>query len=248
MFEYDSQIALDDSELAENKLTVNFPNSGVLFLRHTRNTPDKMIVEINTPGGSVSYAIPVMKIQTYTIDEIFDKNLLFLIPFHIFCYESRLEEYNTDEEKLRKLQDEYAGIRKRLEELCMAGKISEYIKCTLIDMSNKVLKTIAVRYENVKKGVTSIMGGKILEYEAKTILQNGIREGERQGRIEGERQGRIEGERQGRIEGERQGRFIAYAEMVRDGLLSIADVAQRLNMNEEDVEKQLRDALEHQKM
>lgn len=32
-------------------------------------------------------------------------------------------------------------------------KISKYIKCTLIDMSNKVLGHIARKYENVREGV-----------------------------------------------------------------------------------------------
>lgn len=44
-------------------------------------------------------------------------------------------------------------------------------------MSNKVLEHIAVKYDSVKKGVQSVMGGKILEYEAKTILNRGREEG-----------------------------------------------------------------------
>ncbi|MDO4309052.1 MAG: hypothetical protein Q4C77_19805 [Eubacteriales bacterium] len=171
MFEYDSQIALDEGELVENKLTVTFPHSAVLFLRHTRNTPDAMTVEIKTPGGSISYGIPVMKTQQYTIDEIFDKNLLFLIPFYIFVYEKKLNEYERDTQKLRELQKVYSDILKRLEGLCMEGKISEYEKCTITDMSKKVIENITAHYANVRKGVTSIMGGKVLEYEAKTILQ-----------------------------------------------------------------------------
>ena len=92
MFEYDSQIALDGSEILNEKLILSFPNSAVIYLRHTRHTPSSMTIEIRTPGGSICYKIPVMKTQVYTIDAIFDKNLLFLIPFHIFCYESRLKE------------------------------------------------------------------------------------------------------------------------------------------------------------
>ncbi len=49
--------------------------------------------------------------------------------------------------------------------------------CTLIDMSNKVLEHIAVKYHSVKEGVKSVMGGKILEYEAKTIKREGMEQG-----------------------------------------------------------------------
>ena len=44
-------------------------------------------------------------------------------------------------------------------------------------MSNKVLEHIALKYQSVREGVKSVMGGKVLEYEAKTIKKEGIREG-----------------------------------------------------------------------
>ena len=84
IFEYDSQIAMQESFLCQDKLTVKFPNTAVLYLRHNRNTPDFMTVEIIVPGASCSYEVPVMKVQTYSIDEIFKKKLFFLLPFHIF--------------------------------------------------------------------------------------------------------------------------------------------------------------------
>ena len=37
-----------------------------------------------------------MKTQQYTLDEIFEKKLLFLIPFYIFTHESRFEEYEAN--------------------------------------------------------------------------------------------------------------------------------------------------------
>ena len=51
------------------------------------------------------------------------------------------------------------------------------MRCTIIDMSNKVLEHIAVKYDTVKERVKSVMGGKVLEYEAKTIKREGLEEG-----------------------------------------------------------------------
>jgi hypothetical protein len=116
---------------------------------------------------------------------------------------------------LEELRQEYAEILNRLEELCLNGHINEYVNCTLIDMSKKVVNNLASKYENVKKGVTSVMGGKVLEHEAKTILRRGLSEGE------------IIGRRNGLVE------------LVRDGLLSISEAAKRLNMNEEELRKYL---------
>ena len=44
-------------------------------------------------------------------------------------------------------------------------------------MANRVLEHIAEKYAKVQEGVKSVMGGKILEYEAKTIRNQGIEEG-----------------------------------------------------------------------
>ncbi|MCD7863356.1 MAG: hypothetical protein LUG61_07560 [Lachnospiraceae bacterium] len=40
-------------------------------------------------------------------------------------------------------------------------------------MSEKVVDNLAANYEAVKEGVRAVMGGQILEYEAKTILRQG---------------------------------------------------------------------------
>ena len=51
--------------------------------------------------------IQVMKSQQYTLEDIFEKNLLMLIPFYIFSHETRFGEYEKDKAKLRVLQEEY---------------------------------------------------------------------------------------------------------------------------------------------
>lgn len=177
-FEYGTQIALDEGEIrGGNTLTVTLPHSAVLFLRCRASTPDTLKIRIETPGGSLEYDIPAIKSQKYTLLEIFDKKLLLLLPFYIFSHEDRFAEYETDAAKLRGLQAEYAEIRNRLEGMAECGEISEYVKCTITDMSEKVLEHIAAKYNTVMKGVKAIMGGKVLEYEAKTIKREGIAEG-----------------------------------------------------------------------
>ena len=214
-FEYDAQIALDNGKIEGSVLTVNFPNSAVLFLRCDKDTPDKMEIHLRTPGGELTYGIPIIKQENYKIKEIFEKNLLFLIPFNIFVHENRLQEYNSSEEKLEALQIEYRGIRARLEELCQQKYISEYIKHLIIDMTKKVLENLAGKYQNVTEGVKKIMGGKVLEYEAKTIKKEGIAEGYSQGIS--------------------QGRIAAYVEMLNAGNITLKEAAKRLNMSEDDL-------------
>lgn len=181
IFEYAAQIALDSGKLKENTLKVKIPHSAVLFLRSGASDPDRMKIEIETPGGAVKFDVPVMKAQRYGIDEMFEKKLLFLIPFYIFSHESRLAEYNKDEEKLECLKAEYTDIINRLEALTQSGDISVYTAKTIIDMTNKVVKHIAKKYEEVREGVKAVMGGRILEYEAKAIKNEGRKEGINEG-------------------------------------------------------------------
>lgn len=107
------------------------------------------------------------------------------IPFYIFTHESRFEAYENDADKREILRNEVAGIMEKLEKLTLNGEISEYTKCTIVDMSRKVVEKITAKYENIRKEVTSVMGGKVLEHEAKTILLNGIEQGKIEGKVEG---------------------------------------------------------------
>ena len=99
------------------------------------------------------------------------------------------------------------------------------------------------------------MGGKILEYEAKTILnegkqqgwilgrESGLTEGHKSGLAEGRKSGLIEGRRSGLAEGHKsgliEGRTKTYLELVRDGVLDITDASERIPMDEAELRKLL---------
>ncbi len=169
LFEYDAQIALDEGEVTEETLTVAFPNTAVLYLRTYKKTPDKMKYVIITPGGTVQYDVPIMKVQTYSLDDIFEKRLLMLIPFYIFSHEKSFPEYNSNGQKLAELKAEYQKILKRLDELEQQGVIGAFDKRTIIELSGDVVKEIAQKYENVQKGVGDMMSGALIETSARRL-------------------------------------------------------------------------------
>ena len=176
LFEYDAQIALDEGEVTEETLTVTFPNTAVMYLRAYKKTPDKMKYVIITPGGTVQYDVPIMKVQSYSLDEIFEKRLLMLIPFYIFSHEKSFSEYNNNELKLEELKTEYRMILERLDDLEKQGIIGAFDKRTIIDLSSDVINEIARKYENVQKGIGAMMRGPLIQTEARTILNRGISE------------------------------------------------------------------------
>ena len=85
------------------------------------------------------------------------------------------------------------GIATEPEQPANNGEIDEFYKKTITDMSERVLKNLAAKYVDIVRGVGSVMGGQVLDYEAKRILNEGRREGHEEGRKEGHEEGRAEG-------------------------------------------------------
>ena len=148
---------------------MTFPNTAVLYLRTYKKTPDKMKYVIVTLGETVRYDIPIMKVQKYSLDDVFEKRLLMLIPFYIFSHEKSFSEYNSNEQKLEKLKAEYQVILESLDGLEQQGVIGAFDKRTIIELSGDVIKEIAQKYENVQKGVGDIMSGALIETSARRL-------------------------------------------------------------------------------
>lgn len=218
LFEYDAQIALDEGEVTEETLTVTFPNTAVLYLRTRKKTPDKMKYVIVTPGGTVQYDIPVMKVQTYSLDEIFEKHLFMLIPFYIFSHEKRFSEYNSNGKKLEELKAEYQVILERLDELERQEVIGAFYKRTIIELSSDVIRELAKKYANVQKVVGDMMRGPLIETSARTILN------------------------QGRSQGINEAKKDTALRMLKRGKLTIEEIAEDSGLSVEEVEKIAEDA------
>lgn len=92
--------------------------------------------------------------------------------------------YNTDKKRLEELKTEYQDILARLEKSEHEGIIGAFDKRTIIELSGDVIKEITQKYENVQKGVGDIMGGALIETEARTILNRGKDEGRNENKKE----------------------------------------------------------------
>ena len=221
LFEYDAQIALDEGEVTEETLTVTFPNTAVMYLRSYKKTPDKMKYVIVTPGGTVQYDVPIMKVQSYSLDEIFEKRLLMLIPFYIFSHEKSFSEYNNNEQKLEELKAEYRIILERLDDLEKQGIIGAFDKRTIIELSSDVIREIARKYENVQKGIGAMMRGPLIQTEARTILNRGISQGISQGISETKKETALRMLKMGKL---------TVEEIAEYSALSVAEVEQLANL------------------
>ena len=138
-------------------------DSCLLYLRSGKNTPDFLKVEVVFPDGKIQvYRIPTVKLDEYTKDKIFEKNLLMFLPFYIMRYEKEIHRINQDPEKLQSLLDEYEDIRVMLEkELTETGRAELYTN--LNKLITKISDYICRDEEVVRERLGETMGGKVLE-------------------------------------------------------------------------------------
>ena len=183
LFEYGAQIALTMADYSKDESAFIFPHAAVLYLRTENTTPSSIKMRIVTPGGDVSYEIPVVKVQEYGLEEIFGKRLLFLLPYYFLRYQ--LEVLERDADARLALRQTYQDIFQQLSLLEQGGEITEFTRQSLKAMIDKVAMFRASKYASVQKEVEEIMGGKILNYEAKDIRNKALREGKEAGKQEG---------------------------------------------------------------
>lgn len=102
-----------------------------------------------------------------------------------------MKEHNQE---LDGLEKDYIRIKDEIGKLEESGQLDSYSKAALRNMIEKVVQNLARKYPAVQEGVKTIMGGKVLDYEAKRIKRSGIEEGLKQGREEGRAEGREKGQ------------------------------------------------------
>lgn len=105
-----------------------------------------------------------------------------MLSFWIFTYEDQLKEYEENESQRKELIDDFRILMIQLQENCEKGILDEYTKCMILDMSKKVVRNLlGDKFPKVRREVETMMGGKVLDFEAKRIKDQGIREGREEG-------------------------------------------------------------------
>ena len=186
MVRYDIRSALEGPEYTQASIVVTIDNSGVIFLRSTRNTPEIMSVCLQVPQGqSVSYRIPALRLRDYTLEDLLERKLYLLLPFLFFNYEKKLSAVPRDSAVYEEIKTLYNTILLRLQELEAAGDLTAYEASTLYDALKVVFEALGETAHS-KREVKEIMGGRILEFSADQYFEAGEAKGRTEGRAEGE--------------------------------------------------------------
>ena len=192
MFEYDFSIALELAQKNNEIFEIEFPQSCVLYIRNhrERSLPDyhEAIVKF-ADGQQIVYRVPILRAQNYTVDSIFEKRLLILLPYHILRYESFLKNSGSNTKKLEQLLTDYQKISDALEQCTDDQKSTLYID--MIALIEEIADYIIPKdNEKVRERLGDIMGGKILQLESERLLEKGQLLGEAKGRAIGQAEGR----------------------------------------------------------
>ncbi len=175
MFEYDISIALEHASDLGEIWEIEFPQSCVLYIRNHRSLPEYHTAIVKfSDGQTVTYQVPIIHAQKYTVNAMFEKNLLILLPYHILRYEHFLKSNKSNEKKLNQLLGDYRKINERLTDTCEKEKKSELYK-DMICLIKEIADHVIPKGNEARKGMDDIMGGKVL-----TLPSDLIEEGRKQ--------------------------------------------------------------------
>lgn len=153
-----------------------------------------------------------MKVPEYPLEEVMEKELYFLLPFHLFRYEKDLGIYENDEERLEQLKETYRRIMGYLDRKLAEGNLTAFQCWVIQETTRKVAENLAVKYEKVREGIVEIMGGQILELECVKQWNAGLEDG----------------------------KLSVLNNLVKDGILTLSEAAKRASMTEENYVEQIK--------
>ena len=213
MIEYDFSIALENVTEMKGTKGILFPKSCILYLRQTRNTKEKERLKLHFANGTCAeYNVPIVKVQEYTKEEIFDKKLYVLLPFYIMRYEQNLKEMEQDQLARDAFLCEFEEL---LNDLRGCREIDDTEYSYLLDSVHKVADHILKPTPLLQERIGEIMGGKVLRLRTDEIIEKGLEKGRAEGALS------------------------AYAEMIREGFIPVAFAAAKLNMSEMELRKHI---------
>ena len=174
-------------------LKSNFHNRVYCIYEITESEVCLIITTVD--GHQELYRVLILRAQNYTVDSIFEKRLLILLPYHILRYESFLKNSGSNAKKLEQLLTDYQKISSALEQCTDDKKSTLYID--MITLIEEIADYIIPKdNKNVRERLGDIMGGKILQLESERLLEKGQLLGEAKGRA----MGQVEGRKAERIE------------------------------------------------
>lgn len=167
MMEYGYEEAKQHREEHPNKVVLRFAEPKVIFLQHTKTTPDRMTVELHFPKEKIiTYDIETLKALKLNPQELARQRLYILVPFQVLRTR-KIASANITSEQKEKLLKHYENTMKQciisLKELHKEGVIPQKDYLELNYMLQEVNNYL---YRDVKE----IQEGRMMEMVAEEII------------------------------------------------------------------------------
>ena len=168
MIEYDFMIGMASVKKQEKHFKMKMPQSCVIYLRNVTGGLEGHDLEIEMADGTkVLYQVPVVRAQTYDLDDIFQKKLFILFFYYILRYERILAktiDWNKDGNDCQTVKGqivkEYEEIIRRLEKELKDDTTGLFLD--MVGLMRRVLEYTLRKQPEIKKGVLKVMGGNVL--------------------------------------------------------------------------------------
>jgi len=103
MFEYGNGHALRTRIREDGKYILRFPRPMVIYLYYTGEVSDEytLTLEFDESQGVYEYKVPVLKLPEISAQELTDRKMVVLIPFHVLKLRYAIKDKNQDLEQLQ---------------------------------------------------------------------------------------------------------------------------------------------------
>ena len=99
MFEYGFRHANLNREREDDNYILRFPKPVIIYLYYTGKVPDEytLTLEFDEGAAKFDYTVPVIKLPELTVEELNEKKMVILIPFHLLKLRYWVQNGNVTE-------------------------------------------------------------------------------------------------------------------------------------------------------
>ena len=145
----------------------------VIYVKRTERTPKNTTITFKFPDGQeVKYESENVIIEKFTKEYIVEKRLFPYIPFYIARYEKEIASEGNIENAVSDL--EY--FRDEMIRLYKTGELSDEELLDLMGFVNTIITHITNGNKNEER-LVNVMGGTVIETEAKMLIKMGKKDG-----------------------------------------------------------------------
>ena len=217
MARYRLHATLQNLRMDGNNVRSNFPDLGCIYLRPPGREAAMDGIDISFPNGQEIKIKPVfLRVDRYSLRDIEEKELYFLLPFYAFNREKELRGTDENRESME-IYGDFEKITNILERTLENGTLTPQEILSIREITFNVVDGLSKDNPYPKKEVREIMGGTVYELATTKLYEEakaageilgkakGIAEGEARGIAKGEARGIAVGEARGEARGKTKG-------------------------------------------